>query len=50
LWRKRGHLSQIVIAQNKEVPSVPAYVSRFGSLTKAYELIGFEVDWHRYRE
>jgi DNA invertase Pin-like site-specific DNA recombinase len=50
LWRKRGHLSQMVIAQNKEVPSVSAFVGRFGSLTKAYELIGFEVDWHRYQK
>jgi Recombinase len=49
LWRKRGHLSQPVIVRNKDVPSHHAYVKRFGSLTRAYDLIGFKVDRHPYR-
>jgi hypothetical protein len=49
LWRKHGHLSHAVIINSKEdVPSHHVYVKRFGSLTRAYELIGFKVDRHPY--
>jgi len=49
LWRKRGHLSHAVIVSSKDVPSHHVYIKEFGSLTRAYELIGFKVDRHPYR-
>jgi len=47
LLRQRGDLSQSIIAESKMVPSRTAYVSRFGSLRRAYELIGYTPDPHR---
>jgi hypothetical protein len=47
LLRLRGDLSQSIIAESTIVPSPTAYVSRFGSLQRAYELIGFTPDPHR---
>jgi DNA invertase Pin-like site-specific DNA recombinase len=47
LLRLRGDLSQSIIAESTIVPSRTAYVSRFGSLQRAYELIGFTPDPHR---
>jgi DNA invertase Pin-like site-specific DNA recombinase len=42
LWRKHGVLSQDIISASSEVPSYVVYGKRFGSLTEAYRLIGFE--------
>ena len=42
LWKKKGKLSEQLVARSKLTPSVPTYVSRFGSLMAAYELIGYK--------
>jgi|SRR5580700_8419512 DNA invertase Pin-like site-specific DNA recombinase len=41
LLRKRGHLSARLIARSRGIPSAPTYARRFGSLPRAYELVGF---------
>jgi DNA invertase Pin-like site-specific DNA recombinase len=41
LLTKKRHLSARIIRASKGVPSVPAYTRRFGSLLRAYELIGY---------
>ena len=41
LLRKRGHLTRRMIDNSKNTPSSPTYRGRFGSLTRAYELIGY---------
>jgi Recombinase len=42
LLRKRGHLTQKIIDKSGETPTAPTYIGRFGSLFRAYELIGFD--------
>ena len=42
LWREKGHLSNDIIIAAKNVPDTSTYIKRFGSLTKAYALIGFQ--------
>jgi DNA invertase Pin-like site-specific DNA recombinase len=41
LLRKRGRLTQKIIDRSGETPTSPTYCRRFGSLTRAYELIGY---------
>ena len=41
LLRKRGYLTEKLICRNGETPTSPTYCRRFGSLTRAYELIGY---------
>ena len=41
LHAQKGTLSGIIINACEEVPSASAYAHRFGSLVRAYELIGF---------
>jgi hypothetical protein len=41
LFEKTGVLTRDVIAQTAGMPSVQTYVSRFGGLRRAYELIGY---------
>jgi DNA invertase Pin-like site-specific DNA recombinase len=41
LLEREGRLSQKLISQTKGVPSHQAYRTRFGSLRKAFELIGY---------
>ena len=41
LFEQTGALSRDVIEQTAGMPTVKAYVSRFGSLRRAYELIGY---------
>ena len=41
LYESSGYLSGVLIDQAPELPSSSAYVSRFGSLTRAYELVGY---------
>jgi DNA invertase Pin-like site-specific DNA recombinase len=42
LWQKKGHLSHEIIIAAKSVPDTSTYIRRFGSLTAAYKLIGFQ--------
>jgi DNA invertase Pin-like site-specific DNA recombinase len=41
LLRDRGYLSGLIIDETEHLPSSSAYQSRFGSLLRAYELVGF---------
>lgn len=41
LFSKRGQLSGLVIDEAEDMPSSSAYRSRFGSLVRAYQLIGY---------
>lgn len=51
LYQQRGLLSGIVIDECDEMPSSSAYASRFGSLLRAYSLVGFTPDRdYRYVE
>ncbi len=51
LYRQRGSLSGIVIDECDGMPSSSAYSSRFGSLLRAYSLVGFDPDRdYRYVE
>jgi hypothetical protein len=45
LWRERGRLSQSIIDESRTVPSCNLYAARFGSLSRAYELIGYRLKW-----
>jgi hypothetical protein len=42
LLRERGTLSSIIIDETAGIPSTSTYRSRFGSLARAYTLIGYE--------
>jgi len=44
LLRARGQLSGILIDETDDMPSSSCYSSRFGSLTRAYSLIGWTPD------
>jgi len=44
LLRARGRLSGILIDETEDMPSSTCYSSRFGSLTRAYSLIGWAPD------
>jgi DNA invertase Pin-like site-specific DNA recombinase len=44
LYEARGYLSGILIDETETTPSSSAYQSRFGSLLRAYQLIGFSPD------
>lgn len=48
LYEKRGYLSGLLIDEVDSLPSSSAYRSRFGSLLRAYHLIGFTPD-HDYQ-
>jgi DNA invertase Pin-like site-specific DNA recombinase len=51
LLQDRGYLSGLIIDEVEGLPSSSAYQSRFGSLLRAYELIGFTPDRdYRYIE
>lgn len=41
LYTERGQLSGLIIDETEEMPSSSAYRHRFGSLVRAYELIGY---------
>jgi len=51
LYSRRGRLSAIIINESEGMPSSSAYRSRFGSLVRAYQLVGYtpEIDY-RYVE
>jgi DNA invertase Pin-like site-specific DNA recombinase len=44
LLQDRGYLSGLIIDETEPLPSSSAYQSRFGSLLRAYELVGFTPD------
>jgi DNA invertase Pin-like site-specific DNA recombinase len=48
LWKRKGHLSSNIIIAARNVPDASTYIKRFGSLTAAYKLIGFQAK-PRYR-
>jgi hypothetical protein len=51
LLQDRGYLSGLLIDESEDLPSSSAYQSRFGSLLRAYELVGFTPDRdYRYIE
>jgi DNA invertase Pin-like site-specific DNA recombinase len=51
LLQDRGYLSGLIIDETERLPSSSAYQSRFGSLLRAYELVGFSPDRdYRYIE
>ena len=51
LHEKKGWLSGLVIDETDDMPSSSAYTHRFGSLIRAYQLIGFTPDRdYRYLE
>lgn len=51
LLQDRGYLSGLIIDENESLPSSSAYQNRFGSLLRAYELVGFSPDRdYRYIE
>lgn len=41
LYRKHGYLSGFIINESDDAPTTSVYFNRFGSLLRAYELIGF---------
>jgi DNA invertase Pin-like site-specific DNA recombinase len=41
LLQDRGYLSGLIINETEQLPSSSAYQSRFGSLLRAYELVGY---------
>ena len=43
LRKRKGHLSRRIIDLDDEVQSAGAYENRFGSLRRAYQLIGFKI-------
>ncbi len=51
LYMARGYLSGLIIDEAENLPSSTAYMSRFGSLLRAYQLVGFTPDRdYRYVE
>jgi DNA invertase Pin-like site-specific DNA recombinase len=51
LLQDRGYLSGLIIDETERLPSSSAYQNRFGSLLRAYELVGFSPDRdYRYIE
>ncbi len=51
LFLRHGYISGLVIDETEGLPSSGAYAHRFGSLLRAYELVGFKPDRdYRYIE
>jgi DNA invertase Pin-like site-specific DNA recombinase len=51
LYQHRGFLSGLVINESEGMPSSSVYVHRFGSLVRAYQMVGFTPDRdYRYLE
>ena len=44
LYADAGQLSGVLIDQNPDMPSAGTYRNRFGSLARAYEMIGYRTD------
>ena len=51
LYQNRGILSGLIINETQSMPSASVYVHRFGSLIRAYQMVGFTPDRdYRYLE
>jgi DNA invertase Pin-like site-specific DNA recombinase len=51
VFEEKGYLSGLIIDEGDELPSSSVYQSRFGSLIRAYQLVGFAPDRdYRYIE
>lgn len=51
LFDRHGYLSGIIINESENMPTADSYCRRFGSLSRAYELVGFSPDRdYRYVE
>ena len=51
LYQSRGFLSGLIINEAENMPSTAIYAHRFGSLVRAYEMVGFTPDRdYRYLE
>jgi Recombinase len=51
LLQQRGYLSGLIIDEAEQLPSSSAYQNRFGSLLRAYEMVGYTPDRdYRYVE
>lgn len=48
LYQSRGFLSGLIINETENMPSTAIYAHRFGSLVRAYQMVGFTPD-HDYR-
>lgn len=48
LYRREGRLTMKLIMTSRDVPNCSVYTKRFGSLTRAYELVGYKQS-ARYR-
>lgn len=48
IFRRNGYLSSLIIDETEDCPSSSSFRSRFGSLLRAYTLVGFSPD-HDYR-
>ncbi len=48
LYQSRGFLSGLIINETENMPSTAVYAHRFGSLVRAYQMVGFTPD-HDYR-
>ncbi len=44
LYQSRGHLSGLIIDEADDLPSSSTYSARFGSLARAYQMVGFTPD------
>lgn len=49
LRERHGYLTRDIVCASKRVPAISAYYLRFGTLLKAYRLIGFNPDCARIR-
>jgi hypothetical protein len=41
LYQSRGYLTSLIINETEDMPSAAVYATRFGSLARAYEIVGF---------
>ena len=44
LYQRQGYLSGLIIDETEGMPSAAAYAHRFGSLIRAYQMVGFTPD------
>jgi len=50
LWRKAGFLTQALVELSRLTPAVSTYARRFGSLSRAFQLIGYHPPVSRIRK
>ena len=49
IWRDQGYVTRKLISRTKGAPSPNVYCTHFGSLSRAYQLIGYKTDPTRVR-